>query len=65
MTLIAGILLTLCQPAMAGGMGSRVYVMERGKIVETGTSSVHQRNIFNKQKDFSAIIKELHPKFWQ
>lgn len=41
------------------------YLPVLQKIVESGTSSTLQRNIFNRQKDFSAIIKELHPKFWQ
>jgi len=35
------------------------------QIVKSGTSSNQQRKIFKAQKDFSAIIKELHPKFWQ
>jgi glutamate---cysteine ligase / carboxylate-amine ligase len=38
-------------------------VLER--IVETGTSSAQQRKIFSREKDFSAIIKELYPKFWK
>jgi carboxylate-amine ligase len=35
------------------------------RIVELGTSADHQRKIFTEQNDFSAIIEEIHPKFWQ
>ena len=46
-------------------LGTSRYLHVLQKIVKTGTSSVQQRKIFNKQKDFSAIIKELQPKFWE
>ena len=41
------------------------YLSVLQRTVNSGTSSNQQRKIFEAQKDFSAIIKELHPKFWQ
>jgi len=41
------------------------YLSVLQQTVNSGTSSNQQRKIFEAQKDFSAIIKELHPKFWQ
>jgi carboxylate-amine ligase len=46
-------------------LGTSHYLTVLERIIKSGTSSTHQRRIFNKQRDFSAIIKELHPKFWQ
>jgi carboxylate-amine ligase len=46
-------------------LGTDHYLPVLQRIVETGTSSIHQRKILEAQNDFSAIIKELHPKFWQ
>ena len=60
----AGEIFTKVAPTMEQ-LGTSHYLPVLQKIVKTGTSSALQRNIFKKQKDFSAIIKELHPKFWQ
>jgi carboxylate-amine ligase len=46
-------------------LGTSHYLSDLQKIIDSGTSADDQRKIFNEQKDFSAIIKELHPKFWQ
>jgi gamma-glutamyl:cysteine ligase YbdK (ATP-grasp superfamily) len=46
-------------------LGTSNYLSVLQKILATGTSSTRQRKIFNAQNSFSAIIKELHPKFWQ
>jgi carboxylate-amine ligase len=46
-------------------LGTSHYLPVLQQIVETETSSVQQRKIFSKQKNLPAIIKELHPKFWQ
>jgi len=55
---------TRVTPAMEQ-LGTSHYLSVLRQIVKSGTSSTHQRKIFDKQNDFSAIIKELHPKFWQ
>jgi carboxylate-amine ligase len=55
---------TKASPAMEQ-LGTSHYLSVLQQIVKSGTSSIHQRKIFGKQNDFSAIIKELHPKFWQ
>jgi carboxylate-amine ligase len=55
---------TKAAPAMEK-LGTSHYLEVLQQIVSSGTSSKHQRIIFDRQKDFSAIIKELHPKFWQ
>jgi carboxylate-amine ligase len=46
-------------------LGTSHFLSDLQQTIESGTSADHQRRIFTKQKDFSAIIKELHPKFWQ
>jgi carboxylate-amine ligase len=46
-------------------LGTSHYLSVLRQITESGTSSYHQRNIFNRDNDFTAIIKELQPKFWQ
>lgn len=46
-------------------LGTRHYLSDLQQIIESGTSADKQRKIFTRQKDFSAIIKELHPQFWQ
>jgi carboxylate-amine ligase len=46
-------------------LGTNHYLSVLQQTVNSGTSSDQQRKIFEAQKDFSAIIKELHPKFWQ
>ena len=46
-------------------LGTSRYLPHLQQIIASGTSADHQRNIFAAQKDFSAIIKELHLKFWQ
>lgn len=51
-------------PAMEQ-LGTDKYLEVLQQIISSGTSSKHQRDIFNKQKEFPAIIKEIHPKFWQ
>jgi len=60
----AGEIFDKAAPAMEQ-LGTDHYLPVLQRIVESGTSSTRQRKIFNRQKDFSAIIKELHPKFWQ
>ncbi len=46
-------------------LGTSHYLSDLQQIIESGTSADHQRKIYTEQKDFSALIKELHPKFWQ
>jgi carboxylate-amine ligase len=46
-------------------LGTSHYLTDLQQIINSGTSADHQRKIFTEQKDFSAIITELHPKFWQ
>jgi len=46
-------------------LGTSHYLPFLQQILDSGTSAEHQRKIFTKQKDFPAIIKELHPQFWQ
>jgi carboxylate-amine ligase len=46
-------------------LGTNHYLSVLQQTVNSGTSSDQQRKIFEAQNDFSAIIKELHPKFWQ
>jgi carboxylate-amine ligase len=60
----AGEIFAKAAPAMAK-LGTVHYLSVLQQIIETGTSSVLQRKIFEAQNDFSAIIKEIHPKFWQ
>ena len=60
----AGEIFTKASPSMVQ-LGTSHYLHVLQRIIESGTSSVQQRKIFNKQKDFSAIIKELQPKFWE
>jgi len=60
----AGEIFDKAAPAMEQ-LGTDHYLPVLQRIVESGTSSTRQRKIFNRQNDFSAIIKELHPKFWQ
>ncbi len=45
-------------------LGTNHYLSVLQQTINSGTSSNQQRKIFEAQKDFSAIIKELHPKFW-
>ena len=58
-----GEILAKTAPAMTE-LGTVHYLSVLQQIIETGTSSVLQRKIFGAQNDFSAIIKEIHPKFW-
>ena len=60
----AGEIFAKAAPSMAE-LGTVHYLSVLQQIIETGTSSDQQRKIYKAQKDFSAIIKELHPKFWQ
>jgi carboxylate-amine ligase len=46
-------------------LGTDNYLPVLQKIVDRGTSSAQQRKIFNRKKDYTAIIKELYPKFWK
>jgi carboxylate-amine ligase len=46
-------------------LGTYHYLSELQQIIKTGTSAAHQRRIFAEKQDFSTIIKELQPKFWQ
>jgi carboxylate-amine ligase len=60
----AGEIFTKVSPVMEK-LGTSHYISDLQQIINSGTSADHQRKIFTEQKDFSAIIKELHPKFWQ
>jgi carboxylate-amine ligase len=60
----AGEIFTKAFPVMKK-LGTSHYLSELQRIIKRGTSAEHQRKIFEKKQDFSAIIKELHPKFWQ
>ena len=60
----AGEIFTKVTPAMMQ-LGTNSYLPVLQQILETGTSSTQQRKILATQNDFSAIIKELHPTFWQ
>jgi len=60
----AGEIFAKATPAMEE-LGTDHYLSDLRQIIESGTSADHQRKIFTEQKKFSAIIKELHPKFWQ
>jgi carboxylate-amine ligase len=51
-------------PAMKK-LGTIHYLDDLQQIVKNGTSAVQQRKIFTEKNDFSAIINELHPRFWQ
>ena len=46
-------------------LGTSHYLSDLQHILESGTSADHQRKIFTEQKNFSTVIKELHPTFWQ
>jgi len=60
----AGEIFTKAAPAMVK-LGTSHYLSGLQQIIESGTSAEHQRKIFSRNNDFSAIIKELHPQFWQ
>ena len=45
-------------------LGTSHYLSELQQVIKNGTSAEHQRKIFAEKQDFSAIIKELQPKFW-
>ena len=60
----AGEIFIKAKPAMEQ-LGTSHYLEVLQQIAKSGTCSDQQRKIFKAQKDFSAIIKELHPKFWQ
>ena len=60
----AGEIFAKAAPAMKK-LGTSHYLTDLQQIIESGTSADRQRKIFTEQKDFTAIIKELHPKFWQ
>jgi len=60
----AGEIFAKAAPAMAQ-LGTSHYLKDLQQIIESGTSADHQRKIFMEQKNFSAVIKKLHPKFWQ
>ena len=60
----AGDLFAKVSPAMQM-LGTSNYLAELGQIVKSGTSADLQRKIFMETEDLSAIIKELHPLFWQ
>ncbi len=45
-------------------LGTSRYLDDLRRIIRTGTSAVQQRRIYGEQQDFSAIIKELQPRFW-
>lgn len=50
-------------PAMKK-LGTYHYLTYLQNILQTGSSANLQRTIYSRKKDFCAIIKELHPKFW-
>jgi len=60
----AGEIFAKAAPAMEK-LGTSPYLADLQHIIKSGTSADHQRKIYTEQKDFPAIIKELHPKFWQ
>jgi carboxylate-amine ligase len=60
----AGEIFAKAAPAMKK-LGTGHYLSDLHQIIESGTSAVHQRKIFSEKKNFSAMIKELHPTFWQ
>lgn len=60
----AGEIFSKVSPVMKK-LGTSNYLEDLQHIVHSGTSADRQRKIFTAQKDYCAIIKELHPKFWQ
>jgi len=60
----AGEIFAKAAPAMEK-LGTSHYLDELREIIKSGTSTDQQRRIFSEKQDFRAIIKELHPKFWQ
>lgn len=60
----AGEIFAKAAPAMEK-LGTSHYLEPLQQILENGTSADYQRKIFTEQDDFSAIIKEIHPKFWK
>jgi carboxylate-amine ligase len=46
-------------------LGTSRYLKDLQQIIDTGTSAGRQRKIFAARQDLAAIIKELHPGFWQ
>jgi len=60
----AGEIFTKIEPTMKK-LGTSNYLPVLKQITKKGTSSLRQRNIYNRTKDFAAIINELQPKFWQ
>jgi carboxylate-amine ligase len=59
----AGEIFAKVGPAMER-LGTSHYLHDLRRIIKTGTSANQQRNIYGRQKDFPAIIKELQPRFW-
>jgi carboxylate-amine ligase len=55
---------TKARPAMEK-LGTTQYLEILKRIVSSGTSSKLQREIYDRQNDFPAIIKEIYPEFWQ
>jgi carboxylate-amine ligase len=60
----AGEIFSKAAPAMKK-LGTSHYLADLRHIIKSGTSADHQRKIFTEQKNFSAVINELHPTFWQ
>jgi len=60
----AGELFAKVTPAMEK-LGTDHFLDDLQHIVKSGTSADLQRKIFTDKKKFSAVIKELHPRFWQ
>jgi carboxylate-amine ligase len=60
----AGELFAKVVPAMEK-LGTDHYLDDLQHIVKSGTSADLQRKIFTEKKKYSAIIKELQPRFWQ
>jgi carboxylate-amine ligase len=60
----AGELFAKVTPAMEK-LGTDHYLDDLQHIVKSCTSADLQRKIFTDKKNFSDVIKELHPRFWQ
>ena len=60
----AGEIFAKAAPAMEK-LGTSAYLADLRRIVASGTSADRQRQIFARQKNFAAVLKEIHPLFWQ
>lgn len=60
----AGELFAKVAPAMEK-LGTSHYLDDLQHIAQSGTSADQQRRIFMEYQNFTAIIQEIHPQFWQ